>query len=38
VKYLYFVAMSADGRRHHFSTTAEEHNAAVARYRLTRSN
>ena len=37
VKYLYFVAVSADGRRHHFSTTVEEHNAAVARYRLTRS-
>jgi UPF0755 protein len=36
VKYLYFVAMSADGRRHHFSTTVDEHNAAVARYRLTR--
>lgn len=36
VKYLYFVAVSADGRRHHFSTTVEEHNAAVARYRLTR--
>lgn len=37
VKYLYFVAVSADGRRHHFSTTAEEHNAAVTRYRMTRS-
>jgi UPF0755 protein len=37
VKYLYFVAVSADGRRHHFSTTVEEHNAAVARYRLTRA-
>jgi UPF0755 protein len=37
VKYLYFVAVSADGRRHHFSTTVDEHNAAVARYRLTRS-
>jgi UPF0755 protein len=37
VKYLYFVAVSADGRRHHFSTTVEEHNAAVTRYRLTRS-
>ena len=36
VKYLYFVAISADGRRHHFSTTVEEHNAAVARYRLSR--
>jgi UPF0755 protein len=38
VKYLYFVAISADGRRHHFSTTVEEHNAAVARYRQTRTN
>jgi UPF0755 protein len=38
VKYLYFVAVSADGRRHHFSTTVEEHNAAVTRYRMTRSN
>jgi UPF0755 protein len=37
VQYLYFVAVSADGRRHHFSTTVEEHNAAVTRYRLTRS-
>jgi len=37
VKYLYFVAVSADGRRHHFSTTVEEHNAAVTRYRLSRS-
>jgi len=36
VKYLYFVAISADGRRHHFSTTVEEHNTAVARYRLSR--
>jgi UPF0755 protein len=34
VKYLYFVAI--DERRHHFSTTVEEHNAAVARYRLSR--
>jgi UPF0755 protein len=34
VPYLYFVAI--DDRRHHFSTTLEEHNAAVARYRLTR--
>jgi UPF0755 protein len=33
VKYLYFVAISPDGRRHQFSTTVEEHNAAVARYR-----
>ncbi|MBM4439429.1 MAG: endolytic transglycosylase MltG [Candidatus Rokubacteria bacterium] len=37
VKYLYFVAVSADGRRHHFSTTVEEHNAAVARYRQSRA-
>src|SRR5438034_5782437 len=36
VKYLYFVAVSTDGRRHHFSRTVEEHNAAVARYRLLR--
>ena len=36
VKYLYFVAISADGRRHHFSTTVEDHNTAVARYRLSR--
>lgn len=35
VNYLYFVAM--DDRRHHFSTTMEEHNAAVARYRLVRA-
>jgi UPF0755 protein len=34
VKYLYFVAR--DDRRHHFSTTAAEHNAAVVRYRLSR--
>ena len=34
VPYLYFVAM--DDRRHQFSTTLEEHNAAVARYRLAR--
>ncbi len=34
VKYLYFVAR--DDRRHHFSTTVAEHNAAVARYRLMR--
>jgi UPF0755 protein len=32
VKYLYFVAM--DDRRHYFSTTVAQHNAAVARYRL----
>jgi UPF0755 protein len=37
VKYLYFVAISADNRRHHFSTTVEEHNAAVTRYRLSRA-
>jgi UPF0755 protein len=36
VKYLYFVAR--DDRRHHFSTTMEEHNAAVTRYRLSRAN
>jgi UPF0755 protein len=35
VPYLYFVAV--DERRHHFSTTVEEHNAAVARYRLSRA-
>ena len=35
VKYLYFVAM--DDRRHYFSTTIEQHNAAVARYRLART-
>ncbi|HKB26007.1 MAG TPA: endolytic transglycosylase MltG [Methylomirabilota bacterium] len=32
VKYLYFVAMN--DRRHYFSTTVAQHNAAVARYRL----
>ena len=37
VKYLYFVALSVDDRRHHFSTTVEEHNAAVARYRASRT-
>ena len=31
VKYLYFVAK--DDRRHHFSSTVEQHNAAVARWR-----
>ena len=31
VPYLYFVA--ADDRSHYFSTTLEEHNRAVARYR-----
>lgn len=35
VRYLYFVAI--DERRHHFSTTVEEHNAAVARYRWSRA-
>jgi UPF0755 protein len=35
VPYLYFV--SIDDRRHHFSVTLEEHNQAVARYRLSRS-
>jgi UPF0755 protein len=34
VKYLYFVA--TDDNRHRFSTTIEEHNSAVARYRLAR--
>ena len=34
VKFLYFVAR--DDRRHYFSTTVAEHNAAVARYRLSR--
>ena len=34
VRYLYFVAR--DDRRHHFSTTMEEHNSAVTRYRLAR--
>ncbi len=36
VKFLYFVAI--DDRRHHFSTTVEEHNQAVARYRMSRAN
>src|SRR5262249_19893326 len=35
VKFLYFVA--SDDQRHHFSTTMQEHNAAVTRYRLSRS-
>jgi UPF0755 protein len=35
VPYLYFVAV--DDRTHHFSTTLEEHNQAVARYRLYRA-
>jgi len=34
VKYLYFVAR--DDRRHYFSMTVAEHNAAVLRYRLSR--
>src|SRR2546425_10566490 len=34
VQYLYFVAR--DDHRHRFSTTVDEHNAAVARYRLSR--
>ena len=34
VKFLYFVAR--DDRRHYFSATVAEHNAAVARYRLSR--
>lgn len=34
VKYIYFV--SIDNRRHHFSATLDEHNAAVARYRVAR--
>jgi len=36
VKYLYFVA--SDDQHHHFSTTVQEHNAAVTRYRLSRAN
>ena len=35
VKYLYFVAM--DDRRHYFSITVAQHNAAVVRYRLARN-
>jgi UPF0755 protein len=35
VNYLYFVAI--DDRRHQFSTTLADHNAAVARYRMVRS-
>jgi UPF0755 protein len=35
VPYLYFVAV--DDRAHHFSTTLEEHNQAVARYRQYRA-
>jgi UPF0755 protein len=34
VPYLYFV--KKDDQRHHFSTSLEEHNQAVARYRLAR--
>jgi UPF0755 protein len=36
VNYLYFVS-AGDDRRHHFSTTLEEHISAVARYRLART-
>ncbi len=35
VNYLYFV--SIDGRRHFFSTTLEQHNSAVAKYRIARA-
>lgn len=35
VNYLYFVSM--DERRHFFSITLEQHNSAVARYRLARA-
>jgi UPF0755 protein len=35
VKYLYFV--KKDDEHHHFSTTIEEHNHAVSRYRLART-
>lgn len=35
VPYLYFVS-TGDERRHHFSTTLDQHNSAVARYRLVR--
>jgi UPF0755 protein len=35
VPFLYFVAV--DDQRHQFSTTLEQHNAAVARYRQTRA-
>jgi UPF0755 protein len=35
VDYLYFVSM--DDRRHYFSTTITQHNAAVGRYRLARA-
>ena len=36
VSYLYFVAI--DERRHRFSTTLADHNAAVAKYRLVRAH
>jgi UPF0755 protein len=36
VNYLYFVSVG-DERRHQFSSTLAEHNAAVARYRLVRN-
>ena len=36
VSYLYFVAI--DDRRHQFSVTLAQHNAAVARYRLARTH
>ncbi len=36
VRYLYFVA-TGDDRRHQFSSTLADHNAAVARYRLVRN-
>ena len=36
VSYLYFVS-TGDDRRHRFSTTLADHNAAVARYRVSRS-
>jgi UPF0755 protein len=36
VSYLYFVAI--DERRHQFSTTLADHNAAVAKYRLARTH
>ncbi len=36
VSYLYFVA-TGDERRHNFSSTLADHNAAVARYRTARS-
>lgn len=36
VNYLYFVAM--DDRRHRFSSTLVDHNAAVAKYRLARNH